>query len=248
MRLKNRFWSKLLCVAVIPIMLLSCKKENDNEPVTVNENTKLKLQYAFNGSSLSYDSILYVNQAGNSMSVEHLEYYLSGFRFKKNTGEIILVDKIFYVDARKSEFQTLDLGTIPEGNYTEITFYIGLDSANNISNSLPPTTYNINMAWPDMMGGGYHFMKLEGHFTDGSTYGYAVHLGRNFALVTCSVVGNFTLSAAQKNISMEMDIAEWFKTPYTYNFSIDPNYTMGDSTSMSTISQNGSDVFTLKNN
>ena len=41
------------------------------------------------------------------------------------------------------------------------------------------------MAWPTAMGGGYHFMKVEGHYLDTSNtiQGFAIHLGKNNNLV-----------------------------------------------------------------
>ena len=50
------------------------------------------------------------------------------------------------------------------------------------------------MAWPDVMGGGYHFLKLEGHYKkDSLLAGYAMHIGQNGSgyLWGCIVILSF---------------------------------------------------------
>jgi hypothetical protein len=46
---------------------------------------------------------------------------------------------------------------------------------------LSTTLDNLNMAWPTAMGGGYHFLKMEGHYLDSlnTNQGYAIHIGKN---------------------------------------------------------------------
>ncbi|HNT80513.1 MAG TPA: hypothetical protein PKH65_07495 [Bacteroidia bacterium] len=227
----------------------SCKKHQDNEAIASESAKKIIVSYSFDGVALTFDSMLYYNLSGNLLGVSHLEYYVSDIVLTRSNGEQIIINKEFYVDARKNELNSIDLGTIPDGEYTSITFYVGLDSSKNQTGFLPPTTYNINMAWPVGMGGGYHFMKLEGHFVEmGNTYGYAIHLGNNYTLVQCTIHQNFNFSNGNTILKLDMNLSEWFKNPYSYNLNVDPNYTMGDSTAMTNISHNGTDVFTIKTN
>ena len=128
--------------------------------------------------------------------------------------------------------------------YTKAKFYVGLDSAHNISYSLPNTTENLNMAWPEMMGGGYHFMKFEGNYISGtSTFGFAMHLGRNPYLVEIELDRIFNIPSQYNLTNLDMNLNEWFKNPEIYDFDIDGNYSMGDTAAMHKLSNNGIDIF-----
>ena len=240
----------LFLVAVPVILFSSCKKDKDEDPVPTppaakETNLILNLNYNVDGSAIIFDTIQYQNEAGNQYSISKLHYYLSGFTFIKSDGNAINTDNVFYVDIANSSTNKLTFKNFPVGNYTAIQFHIGLDSVHNITNALPNTIENINMAWPEPMGGGYHFMKLEGHFISGtSTFGYAMHLGLNPYLVSPSVNKTFSVTKdVNNNINLNMNINEWYKNPLIYDFNVDGNYSMGSMPAMMKLANNGVDVF-----
>lgn len=97
------------------------------------------------------------------------------------------------------------------------------------------------------MGGGYHFMKLEGRFLDsGSSSGYAVHLGRNASLVKVEIPASFEIRQGIHEIVLTMDINEWFTDPAVYSLVMDGSYTMNSQLLMKKISANGHDVLKFK--
>lgn len=221
------------------IAFLGCEKEKNAA------TADLLISYAVNGQPFYFDSLMYVNSAGNQYEVNRLEYYISSIALHTPGGQIVEFDSVFYINADDS--RAIELVNVPEGRYSRITFNVGVDSVHNISYQLPNTPENINMAWPDMMGGGYHFMKFEGHYlVSGIPNGYAVHLGRNKHLVACIVSKTFDISPGHNLFNLEMDIGQWFRDPYDYNLDTDGNYTMSNDSAMSKIASNGTDVFTLK--
>jgi hypothetical protein len=103
------------------------------------------------------------------------------------------------------------------------------------------------MAWPDMMGGGYHFMKLEGSYVDSTgTYGYAMHVGKNAYLVNCTMSHHFDLNTGLNAKELVMNVNEWFKNPAIYDFNVDGNYSMGVMAAMTKLKNNGTDIFTIQ--
>ena len=54
-------------------------------------------------------------------------------------------------DARAGTNTTIPFDGLPYGAYRSLTFYIGLDSAHNVTGALPHTVDNENMAWPALM-------------------------------------------------------------------------------------------------
>lgn len=222
----------------------ACKKEKSAIPDYTS--LKINLSHTIDSLPLLFDSLMYANDAGELYEVNHLEYYISNITFYRPYGDIYKTNKIFYINANTFSTCSLLLDSIPTGKYSYITFNVGIDANHNISYSLPNTTENINMAWPNMMGGGYHFMKLEGHYlSDSSNYGYAIHLGQNSSLVNCKVNESYFIGYPNPELTLNMNINEWFRTPNTYSFSTDGNYTMGDSLLMAKIAKNGANVFSL---
>lgn len=241
--MNRKYFALILAV----VALASCRKEKENViPVPTTGDLAINVGYHIDGKQLLFDSLMYTNAAGNIYSVTKVHYYLSRFRLYSE-GEIKYVsDTIVYVDAQ--QFMSVTFRNMPVTTYDSVSFHIGLDEAQNMSNSLPATTENINMGWPDVMGGGYHFLKLEGHWMDTTgKLGYAMHIGKNGFLVKSGVKKNITIRGGKtSDIKLMMNINEWFENPHTYNLAKDGVYSMGNAPLMKMLSENGSDVFTLE--
>lgn len=224
------------------IFLTGCKKSSSSED---EQPATMELSFSVDNSILEFNTIKYLNAAGNNFSVSKLHCYLSNFQIENSDGTIYHFDDIIYVEASSAKSLS-NFSSLPLGNYRRISFLIGLDSAHNTEHALPHTVENDNMAWPASMGGGYHFIKLEGNFINASqTFGYAMHLGLNRNCVAINISKQFTITSESNTIQLNMNINEWFKNPMIYDFNIDGNYSMSDSTAMAKLSQNGADVFTI---
>jgi hypothetical protein len=237
--MKKTFWVPLLVI----IMLSSCKKE---EATLTKDRISIQLQHQVDGQALIFDSLLYINNAGEKFGIEKLQYYLSNFRFYEKGALLTTIDTIIYVDARTGNLFTFN-NTLFHA-IDSVGCNIGLDSLHNIHGILPATPANISMEWPDVMGGGYHFIKLEGHWKDGSqTSGFAIHLGTNPFLVAAGKLVNFSLRPGNNELKITMNVAEWLKHPHSYSFNNDGVYTMGDTVLMRKLKENGSDVLKFEN-
>lgn len=228
-------------------VFFSCKKDKEDDPQPQQEYVSVNLSFECDGAPLEKDQFNYTNAAGNNYAVNRLQFYLSDFSFRKTDGTEVKSDEVIYVDYFANKNLSFNLTQIPKGAYDRVKFCIGLPPAQNITGALPNTLDNVNMAWPDMMGGGYHFLKMEGQFKyAGSTYGYALHIGKNPHLVRIETSKSFNLEGSSSSLSMKMNINEWFRTPHTYDLNTDGNYTMGTDSLMLKIAENGTDVFTIQ--
>ena len=235
------------CCLITLIIFSSCKKDSTETatPATTVGNLTLKFSYSFDAANRVTDTLLYTNAAGYKMSVSRLQYYLSNFNLIGSDGTPNPVSGVYYLDAKDSNFTSITFTGVPNGNYKGLTFLIGLDSLTNKTYNLPATPENNNMEWPVTMGGGYHFMKLEGYFIDSTgTWGYNMHLGSNGYAVNISLPNKpFTISSTPSTVQLKMNIAEWFKNPSNYDFDIDGVYSMGNAPAMLKLKNNGVDVF-----
>lgn len=239
---------KIAFFLLLAAAIQSCKKDKEDEqPQPQPQYVSVNLSFECDGAALVKDQFNYTNAAGNNYSVNRLQFYLADFTLRKTDGTEVKSDEVVYVDCFANKNLSFNLSKIPQGTYDRIKFCIGLPPSQNITGALPNTIDNTNMAWPDMMGGGYHFLKMEGQFKHaGNTYGYALHLGKNPHLVRIESSKSFNLTGTSSTLSMKMNINEWFRTPHTYDLNSDGNYTMGTDSLMLKIAENGTDVFIIQ--
>jgi len=231
-------------------LITSCSKDDDddNTPVApADEFVYINLDYEVDGQALLFDTIIYSNDAGSQYGVSRMLYYVSQVSLIKPDSSLLQIKNYQYVDARNSGTNQIAVKNVSKGSYIGMRFNIGLDSAQNITNALPLTTENLNMEWPVPMGGGYHFMKFEGHASDSTgNYGFAMHLGLNAYLVQCTVFAPIQVSSGNTNIDLVMNLNEWFRNPEVYDFNVDGNYSMGVMAAMLKLKNNGTDVFSIQ--
>ena len=239
---------KMLRIVNISILTLvistnfSCKEK---EEVITSKTLSIDLLHFVNDLPVINDSIMYQNRAGNQYSVTSLNYYLSDFTFEDLNGIKHSYDITQYFDPFNHQ-NKLEIPNFKLGQYQKLTFTLGVSRAKNRKDGLPNNLDNIRMQWPEMMGGGYHFIKLEGHFRNQTeTKGYAIHVGNSNFLTTCVIQEPFAIDL-NNSLQLKMDINSFFESPYTYDLNKDPFYTMGDSASMSLIVKNAEDVFSIK--
>ncbi len=237
----------LFCIS--GLFINSCVKYKQPQ-LTEYSSAQISLQVKVDSDNLEWDTVKFVNVAGNKYGVHNINMYISNIKMKTITGEIYFSKKIFYLDPLDIKKNKLILDSIPVGIYDEISFYIGVDSVQNKSFLLPTSIDNLNMAWPDAMGGGYHFLKLEGYYLDNLSVkkGFAIHLGKNSNIPFIKISQIMKQENVNQEYTLFFDVNEVFKNPYQYNFNIDNNYTMTDSLAMLRIKQNITDAFKIVKN
>jgi hypothetical protein len=238
--------SMVLVVMLATLLVFQhCKSDKDDvQPLSTTAG--IALDFLIDGKALLFDTLNYINDAGNTYSITNLQFYISGLEFENVSGAVYKTDTVIYVDVKSKVNTHFNLPGLPLADYKSVKFFIGVDSLHNVDNGLPNTVQNNNMAWPTGMGGGYHVMKLEGNFIDStSTFGYAMHLGTNKHRVAINIINDFKLSATAHQLKLVMNINEWYRNPNVYNFNTDGNYTMHNNAAMTKLSENGVDVFKI---
>jgi hypothetical protein len=230
---------QIFLIAIVWIgTLAACKKDDGAAPYAA---ATLELRHQVDGQNLIFDTLAYTNAAGERYSVTRLEYYLSYFRFYRNKQLLFTADTVIYVDART--VISASIGQLTTEPFDSVACYIGVDPTHNVHGKIPATAANVAMQWPVTMGGGYHFLKLEGHWQDsGQTPGYALHLGTNPFLVAAGARVSHSFGTEGKKLVVTMNLNEWFRTPAVYSLDGDGLYTMGDSVLMQKVATNGRDV------
>lgn len=183
----------------------------------------------------------YTNAKGQDFNVTRLRYLVSDITFHKADGNSFTIDEYHLVDLSKPETKTFNPETkVPAGEYTSISYTFGFDQEDNQSGVYPDLNIE-NWGWPQMLGGGYHFMQLEGQYDSaGVSKGFATHMGtarNNTVSPTTYEANHFTTRVDSSAVTISGDFAfgmimhveQWYENPYewdfnTYNLSIMPIY------------------------
>lgn len=220
------------------LSLLSNCGDDDPEPVAEAGNIIFKFEHEIDGEPIVFDDMKYTNAAGNHYEVSEIQWFISDITLNSNDGTSLLLDDTefaHYVDTDITDSWTWKkTDTIPAGNYSSITITFGLKGEKNIPLTFvnPPES---DMIWPYPMGGdngGYHYMKLNGFWMDPEN----VRQAFNFHMGVGKVVdgdnvefiqnwfeveldnSSFTLANNEtKEITIVMNVEEWFKNPNMYD-------------------------------
>ena len=243
----------LFLLILLSALFSSCRKE---------KTADLSLSFAFevDGKALQQDVRQYVNAAGNQYEVNEVMYFIDDINLYKSDGSVVSKNHIHYVDADIPSTLEWDLGMIPQGDYTAISFTFGLTDAQNRSNRFvnPP---ECDMSWPEVMGGGYHYMKINGKWLaeNGEVKPFNLHTGRGQIYddegnvvemvdnsFTVRIESPFTVKGEWKNMQLVMNINKWFNANRVFDLNEWGGSIMQNQAAQEILKQNGPYVFELK--
>ncbi len=254
-----------LIILIFCILLFSCKKEEGcTDPIALNYNIDATIEdesciypsiknfnigfgASVNGMPLELGQtgiFPFTNHSNDIYNIQTLRYIISDITIHADDDTKLLLDEVHFVDLSIDSTLTL---TIPEiilnKQYTSISFTMGLDSTKNITNLFLNENFFPSFAWPDILGGGYHYMQLEGDFNTVFN-GYATHTGPTNG-IDFSFSKTFSIYINNRNsIYIMMEIPNWYQNPEILNFTT--NGIMGNINSQEILRTNGiEDVFYL---
>ena len=246
--LKSMKKTLIILTILLAMVFVSCDK------TPRYGNLSVGIDYSVNGKQLMTDSLCYHNEAGNTFMITEIQWFLSKLELQDEQGEWFSMGT-FYIDTDIPESQTLRLSHIPVGHYKALRFTFGLDEEDNRSGrySDPPES---NMFWPEPLGGGYHYMKLNGKYVngEGALVPLNIHLGIGqnedqsvFYQNYFTVEGPVDLDIAENKeqlIRLSMIVDNWFRNPNLYDFNVYGSAIMQNQAAQQALKENGQDVFT----
>lgn len=209
-----------------------------------------------NSTSNQFD---YINLNDDTLNITLLRYLVSNIRLYKANGDSIMINGYNLVDV----INTAGVSTgmtyattveVPFDTYTGVSFIFGFDETDNVDQAYPDLNL-VNWNWPGGLGGGYHFLQMNGNYMDNNvSSAYNYHQGT--AKVSTGVfeqnyfkanLAGVTLTKANVNMEIKMDIAEWYKNPNTWDLTVYNTMLMPNYTAQKLMQANGATVFSLGN-
>jgi hypothetical protein len=221
--------SNLIFLSILLVSLYSCVKKDD--PTPPSANCKTTFENFVGNQPLVLSSAWYTNANGDSFNVTTYKYYITNIKLTKADGSVYTETESYHlINEADANSKFFVMGNIPEGNYTSISFLIGVDSTRNTSGAQTGALDPINgMFWT--WNSGYIMAKLEGVSPQSNAAGKSIiyHVG-GFSGAS-SVIRSTTLtfpttlvikSGSTPNIHIDGDVAEWFGFPNVIEFSKKP--------------------------
>lgn len=249
---------KIAYLFCLLLLLFSCSDDNDDD-TNVQRSLTLNFTHNWDGTAVTnadFNTIQYQNANGEQMSIERLRYLISNVTLSQTGATDIVFDGYNLINVGENSGLSYTPSTsITPGTYN-VSFTFGFNNTDNQSGvytDLNAATWNV----PDMIGGGYHYMQLDGKFMNSSNVetGYNFHAIRAvdnssgtpvfpqdtfFTVNLGSVVINDNTT-----IEVKANIAEWFKSPNTWDLNALHTMLMPNHNAQIMMYQNGQDVFTM---
>ncbi len=255
----------ILVLCAVFFCLVSCNNDDDSAPAPVASNQTVLLKFSHNWDGIpitndDFNALQFTNAKGDVMSIERLRYLISNIVLTKSDGTQTFVNDYQLIDVtngrdleKQLTFEAEDNFSL--GEFSNVSFTFGFNNLDNSQNYIDLNSASFNV--PDMLGGGYHYMQLDGKFRNAAAedQGYNFHAIRavdnpgnpTFPQDTFFNVdlGGVNLTSNTSTIEIKMNVAEWFKSPNMWDLNVLNQMLMPNSSAQIMISENGRDAFSL---
>lgn len=250
------------------VLLISCKAQD--EQISYGK-ISIQFEHYADDLPLHFDTMMYVNAAGNLYEVSEIQWFVSDITLKRNDGTDIVIDdgkSVHYIDTNIPQTFHWDIDQqIPADEYSAIRMTFGIKGEKNKPNIYTDAPES-NMMWPMQMGGdqgGYHYMKLNGFWknSSGERQPFNFHLGvgqqKNSEDVVTGYIQNWfetELPASafiveenkSSKIGIRMNVEKWWESPNIYDHNVFGGSIMKNQEAMGKAVENGRKVFTFSGN
>jgi hypothetical protein len=260
----NRLIQLTIILGAFIMFSTSCKEDPPVEPESTTGKIHFDFDFTVDENPVQFDTLMYTNAAGNQYLIYEIQYFISNVTIYQGSKAKVLKgwEKEHYVDSEIPSTLSWDVyDEIEQGNYDSLSFTFGFIDADNQSFMFvnPPES---NMVWPEYLGGGYHYMKINGKWkiaTD-TVRGFAFHVGRgqvydannnpisfidNSYRVTLPSSSFSITKGKYTSMTIRMNVEEWFKDPIIYDHNTWGGDIMQNQAAMEIAVKNGWNVFEL---
>ena len=208
----------LVLITLVSLAIASCKKEK-TQPIFDDKNLaplSIEFDHIVAGQKLYINTGNYINTSGEPYSISLLQYFVSNITVSKADGTVYVVpqDSSYFLIKEETGVIAKAQVYVPEGDYSSITFTVGVDSLRSTmditrrTGVLDPTGgMDDGMYWG--WNSGYIFFKMEGLSTaaplDPSGQNkFRFHIGGfgGYSAPTVNNLKTITINLSERGVAM----------------------------------------------
>ncbi len=240
---------KIAMLLIATVVLVSCNNDDDSTPVNVTVD--FNFTHNFDGTAIQnadYETTSYTNANGESLKLSKLVYLISDITFTASDGTVYAAEDYNLVNARTESNINFTPGVdLPKGDYT-VSFTFGFDDEDNDKDGGYADLNTSDGGWgvPGPLGGGYHYMRMEGTYVNtigvDNTFQYHTIRANRHATMppgpgtleeltdTSFTVNLGTVTVGSTtSVEVQMDVSQWFENPNLWDLNtwftvLMPNY------------------------
>jgi hypothetical protein len=253
----------LFLFSALTLIITSCKKEVAPEYNTsATGQLSIEFDNVVGNQELQLNTGTYTNASNESFKVTLLKYFVSNFVLTKSDGTTVTIpqDSCCFLIDESIPNSTIRKLKVPEGEYTKLSFVVGVDSLRNTmdiskrTGVLDPAGTAAGMYWS--WNSGYIFFKIEGtspaSTQHGNIFQYHIGLFGGYTTPTINNLKTITLDLSARgtakiknnkpvNIHLLVDVLKVFNG--TTNISIAKNAVVMVSPFSANIANNYANMF-----
>ncbi|WP_089896453.1 MbnP family protein [Chitinophaga arvensicola] len=245
----------MIYILLIVATFTACKKDGTAPAADSNVKATLSIQFdnIVGDKNLQLNTGVYKNAAGESFQVSRLKYFITNISVKTAAGKEYIVPKdssYFLVSEEDAASQFVKV-RVPEGEYTSLSFILGVDSLSSVmevskrTGVLDPSAgMDDGMYWGWNMG--YIFFKMEG-ISDAAPvdpsgqHKFRYHIGGFGGYSAPTLNNNRTIrvdltaagvakvrSGRETNIHLMVDVLKMFNGSTQVSIAANPTVMFGD--------------------
>ncbi|KGL62583.1 MbnP family protein [Polaribacter sp. Hel1_85] len=176
--------TKYIAACFIALTITACSSEE--EEITGEGNVSLEFDNSYSTSDLLLTTTSYDANETEEVKISKVKYIVSNIRLEDEDGVVFTYpkeDSYFIVTEEDGASQFINLTNVPAGNYTKITFGIGVDKEKYLEGATGQGDFltlaqDAGMMWSWQAG--YKFFVFEGVYTSDETTtetAFAFHMG-----------------------------------------------------------------------
>jgi hypothetical protein len=167
-------------LVLLLITSASCKKESATYDPAFRGRLVLNFNNVVGSEDLRLNTGMYTNAAGEEYTVRSLHYFISNISLIKTDGSEYVVpqDSSYFLIEESNSVNTMPNLKIPEGEYKELRFILGVDSLRStmdLSKRTGVLTPTITTYFNE--NSGYIFLNLEGTSPQAPQFNYRFNVG-----------------------------------------------------------------------
>lgn len=171
----SRFSAIAATLALTTVLVAGCKKDTDPSAPTTGVFS-IEMENAVGDKTLTLNTDHYTTAAGDDFTVSTFKYHVSNVKlYKADNTAYSVPDTYFLVDQAKADSQLLSLTNVPAGDYTSLSFVVGVDSARTKAGKFSGALSSDNGMWWDWSQE-FINLKLEGTSRQSPKGGLVFHV------------------------------------------------------------------------